>query len=282
MLSARITASHAVKGLSAGSALLEVDQALIAVPDDAFALMRIALPSLARTRWVLEGDGAPLPKALKPDFEAAVRAGDGSVHLLGSGSTERRCAIAHVDLEARTVTRAARPDLYAAVAEALALAARPNVEGAIVRADRLVLLHRGVGAQPSGLVELPAEALRRGPARALAAHPVALGALDGITLGFTDAALLGDGRIAFVASAEDSDDPVADGPVVGSVLGVLEQTSRGIAARWTRLLEADGTPCRAKVEGLTVDADGRAAWVLTDPDDPALPARLARVALAGL
>src|SRR5262249_20819269 len=133
----------------AGSALLAVDGALLAVRDDAFAVTRIALPGFEATRWALEGDGAPLPKASKPDFEAAVRLADGSIHLLGSGSTDRRCTIASIDLVTRVVALHERADLYEAVRAALA--ARPNIEGAVVRANRLLLLHRGAGGTPSAL-----------------------------------------------------------------------------------------------------------------------------------
>jgi hypothetical protein len=104
-----------------------------------------------------------------------------------------------------------------------------------------------------------------------------LGALDGIQLSFTDAAAFADGRCAFVATAEDTADPLLDGPVAGSVIGVLD----GFEARWTPLRGPAAVPFRQKVEGLALDANRRGGWILTDADDPARPALLGRVTLAG-
>src|SRR5690606_8941998 len=97
-----------------------------------------------------------------------------------------------------------------------------------------------------------------------------------VKLGFTDAARAA-GRTVFVAAAEDSADAIADGPVSGSVIGVLESAS----ARWARIVAADGTPWRFKVEGVSVDEDLRGAWILTDADDPAIPTMLGRIELTG-
>jgi hypothetical protein len=128
---------------------------------------------------------------------------------------------------------------------------------------------------------VPIEALAGGPPRALAAQLFELGALDGIALGFTDAAALPRERTAFTAAAEDAPDAIADGPVAGSVLGIVEGTGRGATARWTRLVDAHGAPFRAKVEGLVIDADCRGAWILTDADDAASLTLLGRVELTG-
>ena len=108
-----------------------------------------------------------------------------------------------------------------------------------------------------------------------------LGVLDGIRLGLTDVAAIGRERTAFTAAAEDTPDAVLDGPVTGSVIGILEPTGKTAVARWTRLLMADGLPCRQKVEGAVFDDDLRGGWVLTDEDDPNQPTTLARIELAG-
>lgn len=276
-LVARIVATHPVAGLSSGSALLRVDHELWAVHDDAFCVTRIALPTLAASAWVLKGDGRPLPKRVKPDFESAVRTADGTIHLLGSGSTPQRRHIARLRADRSAATFDDRPALYDGVRDALALAVPPNIEGALVEGDRLRLFHRGVGTSPSAIAVLPLGSLHDEPPVVLAVAAFDLGQIDGVPLSFTDAAALGGGDCVFVATAEDTVDAVADGPVAGSVIGIVE----GRAARWARLAYADGRPSVDKVEGIALDDDCRGAWIVTDADDPSRPALLGRVELEG-
>jgi uncharacterized protein DUF6929 len=108
-----------------------------------------------------------------------------------------------------------------------------------------------------------------------------LGTIEGVRLGFTDAALLPDGRSVFLAAAEDAPDAIADGPVSGSVVGLLEPSADGVGARWTRLVGGDGRPSPYKVEGVAIDRDVRGGWLLTDSDDPRVPAMLLKVELRG-
>ena len=281
-LSARVVATHRLGGVTGGSALLEVDGRLLAVHDDAFRVSWIALPSLTVTPLVLAGDGARLAKADKPDFEVALRTPDGAIHILGSGSTARRCTLARLDPRSSAVTMLEHPQLYRCVQDALRSAERPNIEGALVAQDRLRLFNRAAGGTPNASVDVPLAALAGGPAEAIVAVTFELGEIDGVRLGFTDVAALRDERAAFLAAAEDAPDAIADGPVAGSVVGLVETSARGgVAARWTRLREGDGRPSSHKPEGLTIDADLRGGWLLTDEDDPHVPAALLRVALEG-
>jgi len=276
-LEAIVVAVRPVAGLSSGSALLRVGDTLWAVHDDAYRVTRIVLPTFETSHWAFVGDGAPLPKSAKPDFESAQRTADGTIHLLGSGSAASRYRWARLRPEGETASIVERPELYRALGEALGRGATPNVEGAIVERERLRLFHRGTGDAPSAIADLPLGCLYDEPPRVFAMQTFELGALDGVPLGFTDAAALGDGRCAFVATAEATTDPVLDGPVAGSVVGVLEEA----AVRWARLKDAAGAPWRDKVEGLAIDADRRGGWVLTDADDPTHPALLGRIELEG-
>jgi hypothetical protein len=295
-LAARVVTQTSLPGITSGSALLRVGADLIAVHDDAFRLSRIALPTLAVTPLVLAGDGAPLAKKIKPDFESALFGADGVLHLLGSGSAPGRRTFARVDVRNFAVSFAERADVYRCVQDALASPAPPNVEGAVVTGERLRLFHRGVGVAPSAIVDVPLAVLDGGAPSALGVQTFRLGELDGVALGFTDAALTADGRLLFVAAAEDAADAVADGPVSGSVIGLIgligEAGPMGsiepigsdagrAAARWTRIVGAGGEPWSYKVEGLALDDDLRGAWILTDADDPGAPTVLARLELRG-
>jgi hypothetical protein len=280
-LVARVVATHSLAGVSSGSALLLVDGRLLAIHDDAFRVTWIDPLTFALEPWVLRGQGAPLQKFVKPDFEAAVVTADGAVHLLGSGSTAKRCAIARLDLARRDVTIRDNAALYKCVRDALELDTRPNIEGAVVVGDRLRVFHRGVGGRPSAAVELSLGVLRGEQPQALALQWIELGALDGVPLGVTDVAAIGEKRLALVAAAEDTADAVSDGPIAGSVLGVLATDGPRPVLRWTRLIDADGRPLRRKVEGLVIDADCRGGWILTDADDAQTLAELCRIEIDG-
>jgi hypothetical protein len=280
-LVALVVASHPLPTVTGGSALLDIDGRLLAIHDDAFRVSWIDRTSFAVTPLLLLGDGAALPKPDKPDFESAVRAADGVVYVLGSGSTEKRCIVARIDPN-DSVTLRARPALYRSIQKALASGERPNIEGAIVAGDRLRLFNRAAGRTPNASVDLPLAALHGREPRVLAVQLFELGALEGVRLGFTDVAVLPNGRNVFLAAAEDAPDAIADGPVTGSVVGLLEPTADGgVGARWTRLLRSDGLPSPYKVEGVAIDRNVRGGWLLTDPDDPRAPSMLLRVELRG-
>ncbi|MEJ7734300.1 MAG: hypothetical protein WKG00_34535 [Polyangiaceae bacterium] len=97
-LSARITASWPLPGAQAGSGLVAVGDRLLVVQDDVPAVLLIDPRTRVGETLVLEGGGAAMSKALKPDFEAALLGPDGAVHVLGSGSMALRRRIARIEV----------------------------------------------------------------------------------------------------------------------------------------------------------------------------------------
>ena len=270
---ARIVQAAPLAGVRAGSALVRSGDRLLAIQDDAFAVAWVDSVTWTARPLVLHGSGTALPKAEKPDFEAAFLHED-RIWVLGSGSRPNRCALARIDAQrGETALFDARP-LYGAVERALGQV--PNIEGAVPLADRLRLFQRGPGRRRDAnfIVDVNLEVLAQGAPRVLDVRPCDLGVVGGLHLGFTDAAPLGRGRTVYLAVAEDTPDGIADGPIAGAAVGILD----GAGARWNVLQEADGTPSRRKVEGVALDDRG-GAWLLTDPDDAALPAELCRVEL---
>lgn len=270
---ARVESSHALRGVRAGSGVVRVGDHLLVVQDDAFAVARVDLRSFDVSLVALVADGRALEKREKPDFECAVERGH-RVWLLGSGSTDRRTQIAQISLAGELVGLVDRAPLYDALQAALDLAHRPNVEGATIGGDRLRLFHRGAGGAASAVVDFDVDVLEGAPPVARTTLTIDLGDLEGVPLSWTDATASADATF-FLAAAEDTDNAVDDGAVAGSVLGRL----RGSLAEWTPLVDADGVRLRCKAEGLVVDADGRGAWVVTDPDDPRIAADLLRVVI---
>jgi hypothetical protein len=264
-------------GVRAGSALLRVGDRLLVVQDDAFEVVWVDLPALSLERLALQGAGSGLPKSKKPDFEAAFVAPDGTLLIVGSASTSMRRFVARIKVEGGEVELIDAGALFDAVAEALGTT--PNIEGAALTGEKVTLLHRGSGADPFGnaSVDVPLEAFFGGAPRALAVRRFDLGKIGAVPLTFTDAAALGGDRLLYLAVAEDTPDAIADGPVLGGAVGVIEPGG----ARYTRLLLASGEPFTGKAEGIALDSGGRSGFLVTDPDSPDHPAELCRIELAG-
>lgn len=218
-------------------------------------------------------------KHLKPDLEAAcaVGADGGTTLLLGSGSLPARTRAALI------VDGAGGPDvhtaelapLYDAVAATLEIPRdQLNLEGACRIGDRIRWFQRGHGRSgvPSTSVDLDADAmlaavLGDGAPEAVTPKDVRrydLGTVGDLPLAITDAVALPDGRIVVSATAEDTPDPVADGPVSGSALALLDDVVVAVSPM------PDREP-PWKVEGLGLveaGADGARLLAVMDQDDP--------------
>lgn len=275
-LVATLTSVDEIDGVRAGSALLAVDDLLLIVGDDAHAVAWVDPATGAVTHQALAGDGQRLEKSRKPDFEAAFHDGE-DVWLLGSGSLSNRWLATRLPRPGDA--RATAHDLTAFFAAlALALGEAPNLEGAVLADGILRLCHRATGDDPDVLVDLSPSVLHDGKPRILRTTPLTVGTIDGVPAHVTDLAALPDGRLAFLAAAEDTDDPVLDGRVAGAAFGVLD----GDGARWTPIVGLDGEPSAVKAEGLVVEPDLRGGWLVTDRDDPDLAAQLCRLEITGL
>src|SRR4051812_45026479 len=89
-LRARILDYRLLPGVRAGSAVVWVDDRLLVVQDDATSAAWVDPVTGAVLHLVLEGDGGPLKKAEKPDYEAAFIGFGGTIYIVGSGSAPRR------------------------------------------------------------------------------------------------------------------------------------------------------------------------------------------------
>lgn len=259
---------------------------LVVVQDDAQFLAVIADQEVAAVKLPRGRDGrrrfevALGNKLDKLDLESCVVIDD-ELWAFGSGSRPEREQVCIVDGGTARV-RDAGP-LYRMLRDAIG--SELNLEGCARVGDELWLFHRGnTGPADVG----PAVArLRLAEVRPwltsvgrVPEHVIVelydLGAIDGQRLGFTDA-VAHDGRVFYLAAAEASADAVADGPVLGSQLGVIDAEVRAAV-----LVGPGGEPVKA--EGLAFDGahpDGLRAWIALDPDDPELPSTLLAADLVG-
>ena len=258
------------------------------IADDAPFLYALDAATLALTAQISLFDSPDfalgrLPKAGKPDLEALTACawpgrGQGLL-LLGSGSGPLRQVGYWLPLPARAaapVQRLDLGDLYAAALAALPPGTRLNVEAAAASDTELLLLQRGVGAGAAGALlrfDLAAALAHLAGAAAASAPAVQfyqLPEIGGCAAGFSGAAVAPDGRLWVTASVENTPDPVLDGAVLGSFVGVLNLATG--TAGFARLAWADGRPYTGKVEGLALvaaahtHADGQQLLLVTDDD----------------
>lgn len=275
--------------LSAASGLVVVKSFLYVVVDDEFHLgVFPANGAAAGTALrILEGE---LPgnhterKRLKPDLEALMLLPPGTswqhgaLLALGSGSrTNRHRGVllrlnggGGIEGNARTIDLS---PLLTAIAEQVG---ELNIEGAALLGERWVLLQRGnQGRGINALIQLNATdaldaiaASDRIEALPFDIRRHDLGTVAGIPLCFTDAAALPDGRMAFAAVAEDTDDAYRDGRCVGAAVGIIDAAGA--------VQEIQPLHPVVKVEGIDARIVAGRIHVLlvTDADDPAVPAAL--------
>ena len=269
--------------LAAASGVVAVGEYIYVAPDDDNFVGVFIGDGPGHRAPLFEGelpDDRRERKRLKSDVESLAvvpHAGGGRALLaLGSGSTERRRRAALWRLGAGGALVGDEPlvfDLSPLYRELDAHFAELNIEGAAaVEDDWLLLAQRGNGSDLANAivtVRMRDALAGGGPAREV--RPYDLGEIDGVPLAFTDLTPLGDGRVAFVAAAEDTDDPYLDGPNAGSVLGLLDQN--GDVADLVRI---EGT---RKVEGVTLAPDGASFLVVDDPDDRATASGLHELAV---
>jgi len=273
----------------AASAVRRSAQRLVIVQDDVNVL--VLEHEGAKTEAVLlpAGEGGLRSfderrgnKHAKMDLEACAVLPDGRLVAFGSGSTHarERLVVFGPDAVVRTVDGS---DLYASFrAETRFAGSELNIEGALVVGDALRLFQRGNGARARGLepvnatLDLQVDAfsdwLDTGSALPASSNIVQydLGLAGDVPFTFTDAALMAEGRVAFLACAEASPDTYHDGVVLGSCFGIID----GREVRLGPIVNPDGSPAALKLEGIERRPGSELSFdVVADmdrPDEPAL------------
>lgn len=281
--------------VSAASGLVVVGRSVWVASDDENHLARFDALGAAKGQWLRALPGT-LPaekearRAEKPDFEtlsafpATATAPHGGLLSLGSGSADTRLRGVFVPLDVAGAPQTPRTvDLSQLLGSLSKQIDDLNIEGSVVSRGLLRLFHRGGENGGNAIIDVDLSAVTKAidsgtPLDASALRgttPFDLGTLAGIPLGFSDASALPDGSIVFVASAEDTDDPVFDGAVSGSVIGLLRPDGSLGPTFPVKNLKLEGVDAR-------VVGDDLELLLVADADDPNIASPLLSVRLPGL
>lgn len=278
-------ASH----ISAASGLVCIGSTAYVVADDELHLgvFSTAAPEPGHLIRLFDGalpDAKDERKRQKPDLEALALVPafrgfpHGALMAFGSGSRSNRYrgALLGLDAAGGIFGLPHELDLSPVLGPLQDVFAELNIEGAVVSGDELRLFQRGnkrhadnaiiryplsqflailTGAQPGSIAPSAIERLD-------------LGLIDGVPFCFTDAAALPNGDMVFCAVAEDTEDAYRDGTCLGAAIGIIDKEGH--------LLTLQRLDRPYKVEGISARADGDRLNLLlvTDADDPAIPAML--------
>ena len=286
-LPAHVRAASSIRRQGNRLVILQDDVSALAVLDPATgSTYPILLPAGPEGARVFDDERGN--KKLKLDLEACVVLPDGRLVAFGSGSSPQREKIVTVASGKGAMAQQwSGEDLYAGLrVHSGARGARLNIEGAVVQGEWLRLLQRGNGKRGfepwNAILDVALDPFvgwldgrhRFPPVRRI--FEVHLGDLAGVPFGFTDAAVTGDGRLAFLACAEDTDDALVDGPVLGCRFGWLDTDDRGVVM--ADIVDGGGQPTHLKLEGIEVRDGGGAVFdVVADMDRGDVPAQIAEL-----
>ncbi len=289
-LPAHVRAASSIRRQGKRLIIAQDDVSALATLDPATGITQpILLPTGANGARVF--DDARGNRKLKLDLEASIVLPDGRFVALGSGTNAHREKLVIVGAgEGALAQQLAAPDLYTALRRHVDLhSARLNIEGAVVQGPWLRLLQRGNGKrgfQPwNAILDVSLDRFvswldgRHAFPAVQRIVAVRLGDIDGVPFGFTDAAVTADGRLAFLACAEDTADAIDDGPIVGCRFGWIDADDG--EAVMTTVVDAQGQPTHLKLEGLEARPDSVTVFdVVADMDRGDEPAQIAELVVA--
>jgi hypothetical protein len=284
--------------LSAASGLVQVENLLYVVADDENYLGIFLRDSHENgdLKNLFPGD-LPLEyeerKAEKPDLEVltliphSTQHPHGALLALGSGSKKSRIkgVIISFNLQSQLQDDVEIVDLSRLYAHLKNKIGKLNIEGAVVVNESIILFQRGNKKNNvNASIQIPLKQFfyyintsHEEPKHALdfTIRHYELGHIKGVPLCFTDATALPNGDIVFTATAENTSDAYLDGACMGSVIGIIKASGE--------LHSVEGLDKIIKAEGIEANIIDNQVHLLlvTDADDPSVPAQLYSAVIQG-
>lgn len=236
-------------GIGSASGLFFNGSSLFLISDNSHMLYeyKLADKKLERIAIAPQNHTGPLENVVKKDkadYEALTAMGD-NLYLFGSGSTEKRNTILHIDSQSKKVYPPIdATDLYLAMQSFSEIDSDNfNIEAAVNNGSTWYLFNRGNGPKgQNGVFTLDGDINET--SFQIIYNDVILPHIDGAPAGFTDAVLV-DGRLYFIAAAEKSESTYHDGEVAGTLIGRIDPESMEI--EFTEVISQ-----KNKFEGITL------------------------------
>lgn len=236
-------------GIGSASGLLLNGTSLFLISDNSHMLYeyKLADKKLEKISIAPQGYTGPLenvPKKEKADFESITAMGD-ELYLFGSGSTDKRNTILHIDSQSKKVYPAIdATDLYLAMQDFSEI--KPdnfNIEAAVNAGNTWYLFNRGNGPKgQNGVFTLDGDINET--SFQIIYNEITLPKINGAASSFTDAVLVDD-KLYFLAAAEKSNSTYHDGKVAGTLIGSIDTESMEV--EFTEVIST-----KNKFEGITL------------------------------
>ncbi|MBI1268506.1 MAG: hypothetical protein GC193_13860 [Cryomorphaceae bacterium] len=213
-----------------------------------------------RIRLPLDVYDITIPKKRKPDFEAMTvveRNGKKQLLIFGSGSkSPERDLLMMVEVESRDIQKFSLTDFYAEIIASTALTPDTlNIEAAAAIENRLFLFNREENRVFELLISQFLEYIENaGPIPSFHHCRLSLPTMNGVQAKISGAsAVPNESTIVFTASVEDNPNPIDDGAILGSFVGLLNVSDiREHYAPDCRILKDNNQPLTVKVESVEV------------------------------
>jgi hypothetical protein len=206
-------------GIGSASGLIYKGDSIFLISDSSNALFTYNLKTQSLEKTSLDGNAPAdnIPKKLKSDFEAIAHYGD-DCYIFGSGSTENRNKMVQYNTQTKTAKTVDLSYLYALMQSFANIKPEDfNIEGVVFTGNEWYFLQRGNGkSAQNGIFTVHGKNLEND--FTVLFNPFKLPKIKGVQTSFTDAVLV-DGKLYFIACAEDSASTYEDGEVLGSIIG---------------------------------------------------------------
>lgn len=208
-----------ILGIGATSGLVFENDSLFLISDSSSFLYEYNFSSKQLDKIKLfENSRESILKKDKPDFESITKI-ENSFLLLGSGSTQKRMLATKYDLKTKKTITTDLIDLFGKISASTGIDDENlNIEGVVNFQNNWLLFQRGNGATNQNGIVLIKESLEN--PSTITFIPLQLPMEKGVFATFTDAILV-EGKIYFLAAAENSESTFEDGEVLGSWIGIL-------------------------------------------------------------
>ena len=238
-----------ILGIGSASGLLLNGTSLYIVSDNSHLLYEYSLidKKLEKINIAPQGYTGPLenvPKPEKGDYEAITAMGD-EIYIFGSGSTDKRNTILHIDSQSKKVYPPIdATDLYLSMQEFSEINKDNfNIEAAVNNGSTWYLFNRGNGPKKqNGVFTLEGDINET--SFQFIYNDVKLPKINGFQCSFTDAVLIDD-KLYFLAAAEKSNSTYKDGEVAGTLIGRMDTESMEV--EFTEIISL-----KNKFEGITL------------------------------